>query len=359
MEIQRYMRFKTDIGLVSNNTSKNQVEYDAKLSYQYFFSLTKDKQHKVNVDANLNKLVKNNRYGLDFGLIYNNNTLDTLVYDEVFLNLNPYYKRNTKQWQIQIGANTCGEFGGDSVIYHLYPNILIQNNISNTIIPYVSFKGYIQNNNFEFVNTVNPFINRFNNYQVTNYAQVIDLGFKGNISKNMYFHLNGNYSKIDNMGFFINDTSLDLNNKFVLEYTNVERFAGYGEFALRDLGKFSFTLKGHYYYYSYLKNHQKPWQMPNVDVCLTTDYQFSEQLNFGVNVDFIGTRYAKEFGTTGQIIEKKLNPIIDVSLFAEYKFASNFNCFIYLNNVTGQKQYVWNNYMSQGFNVLAGLKYSF
>jgi hypothetical protein len=175
----------------------------------------------------------------------------------------------------------------------------------------------------------------------------------------MYFHLNGNYSKIDNMGFFINDTSLDLNNKFVLEYTNVERFAGYGEFALRDLGKFSFTLKGHYYYYSYLKNHQKPWQMPNVDVCLTTDYQFSEQLNFGVNVDFIGTRYAKEFGTTGQIIEKKLNPIIDVSLFAEYKFASNFNCFIYLNNVTGQKQYVWNNYMSQGFNVLAGLKYSF
>ena len=103
------------------------------------------------------------------------------------------------------------------VITHFYPNIYFQHNISNTIIPYAGFKGYIQNNNLEFASTVNPFINRNNDYQVTNYAQVIDLGLKGNISKNIYFHINGNYSKIDNMGFFVNDTSLDLDNKFILQ----------------------------------------------------------------------------------------------------------------------------------------------
>jgi hypothetical protein len=62
----------------------------------------------------------------------------------------------------------------------------------------------------EFASSVNPFINRNNNYQVTNYAQVIDVGLKGNISSKIYFHINGNYSKIDNMAFFVNDTSLIL-----------------------------------------------------------------------------------------------------------------------------------------------------
>ncbi len=359
MEMQRFNRLRAEIGLVSNNSSKNRIDYDAKLAYQYFFTSAEDKQHKVDLKADVSKMVKVNRYGMDAGFVFNNNNINTVEYNEVFLDLNPYFKHYTKTWQIQIGANTTGELGGDSVRYHFYPNIYFQHNISNTIIPYAGFKGYIQNNNLEFASTVNPFINRNNDYQVTNYAQVIDLGLKGNISKNIYFHINGNYSKIDNMGFFVNDTSLDLDNKFILQYTNVERFSGYGEFALRDMGKFSFTLKGHYYYYSYIKNREKAWHMPNVDVCLKTNYQFDDRLNFGINVDFIGTRYAKEYDDAGAIVEKKLDPVIDVSLFGEYRFASNFHVFLNLNNVTGQKQYVWNNYMSQGFNVMGGVKYLF
>ncbi len=363
MEMARYNRLRAEVGLVSNNSSKNRVDYDATLAYQLFFTNLKDKQNQINLKADVSKLVKVNRYGMDLGFLFNNNTIDTLVYNEVFLDLNPYFRHYTKSWQIQIGANTTGELGGDSVIYHFYPNIYFQHNVSNTIIPYAGFKGYIQNNNLVFASTVNPFVNRFNNYEVTNYAQVIDIGLKGNISKNIYFHINGNYSKIDNMAFYVNDTSLDLDNKFVLEYTNVERFAGYGEFALRNIGKFSFSLKGHYYYYSYIRNWdnfgEKPWHMPNVDVSLKTNYQFNDRLNFGIDVDFIGNRYAKEYDNAGSIVEKELKPIIDVNLFGEYRFASNFYAFLNLNNVTGQKQYVWNNYMSQGFNAMGGIKYLF
>jgi len=366
MGMQRYNRMRAEFGIVSNNSSDRKIDYNATLAYQYFFAFTKDNQHKIDINADLSKQVKANRYGMEAGFMFNNNTLTSLKYNEIFLDLNPYFRHYTKSWQIQLGANTTGEFGGDSVRYHLYPNVLIQNNISNTIIPYASFKGYIQNNNMEFASTLNPFITRYNNFQVTNYAQVIDVGVKGNISKDIYFHLNANYSKIDNMGFFVNDSSLDLDNKFVLEYTNVERFAGYGEIAFDHIGNFSFNLKGHYYYYSYIKNRQKPWHMPNVDVCLRTNYKFDENLNFGINVDFIGTRYAKSYDLlsySGELTDVyrtiTLKPIIDVSLYAEYKFASNFYAFLNLNNVTGQKQYIWNDYMSQGFNVMAGVKYLF
>ena len=169
------------------------------------------------------------------------------------------------------------------------------------------------------------------------------------------------------MGFFVNDTSLDLQNKFVLEYTNVERFSAYAEVALRNMDKFSFTLKGHYFYYSYIQNREKAWHMPAVDVLLKTNYQFDEKLNFGMDVGLIGGILVKSTNISdlmspdpGTIYYSySLKPIIDVSLFAEYKFASNFNAFVNLNNVTGQKQYYLNNYMSQGFNVMLGLKYLF
>ena len=59
------------------------------------------------------------------------------------------------------------------------------------------------------------------------------------------------------------------------------------------------------------------------------------------------------------ILLRKLKPIVDVSLYGEYSFASNFQAFLNLNNITGQKQYVWNNYMSHGFNFMLGLKYLF
>lgn len=365
MEMQRYNRLNTKIGIVSNNTAKNRVDYKIDLLYQYFFTASDDSQHKIKFDADLSKLVKTNRYGLDVGLTYNKNMFDAIgydgigpEYDEILLDLDPYFKHYTKDWQIKIGAKTTGEFINGGKKYHIYPDIQFQHNISNTIIPYASFSGYLENNNFEFISHKNPFVNRDNNYQVTNYAQVIDLGLKGNISKHLYFHVNGNYSKIDNMGFFVNDTSIDLQNKFVLEYTNVERFSGYAEFAIRNVGKFTGVLKGHYYYYSYIKNREKAWHMPSFDIYLRTKYQFDEKLSFGIESGVLSTRFAKDFlNPQGEGV--KLKPVIDVNLFADYSFASNFDAFIYLNNIAGQKNYYWNNYQSQGFNFMLGIKYLF
>ncbi len=366
IEMQRYNRLKADVALVSNNTAKTRMDYNLDLSYQYFFTYSNDAQHKIMFDAGLSKLIKSNRYGMDVGLIFNNNVFDSTTYagvipkyNEAFLDLDPYFKHYTDDWQIKIGMKTTGEFIDGANKYHFYPDIQFQHNISNTIIPYAGFTGYLQNNNFEYLSGVNPFVNRENNYQVTNYAQVIDIGLKGNISKNLYFHINGNYSKIDNMGFFVNDTSLDLDNKFILEYTNVERFSGYGEFALRNIKKLDIVLKGHYYFYSYIKNRQQPWHLPTFDITLRTKYQFDENLSFGIEGGVLSTRFAKEYDVLGNIVEKKLSPVIDLNLFAEYEFASNFNAFLYLNNLTGQKQYYYNNYQSQGFNFLLGIKYLF
>lgn len=359
MEMQRWMNLNPRVQLSSNNIDGNRMNYDMFINYNYLFNLTNDYHHGLNIGADMHKPSGNRQYGMEGRFIYHNDYIADINDEDKYLMLNPYFKSFTNEWQIKLGANTTGEFFEDSVEYHFYPNILIQHNISNTIIPYVSFKGYLEDNCINSMRLINPYIQRISDIEVTNYAQVLDIGLKGNISRNMYFHINGNYSKIDNMPFFVNDISEELNNKFILEYTNVERFSGYGEISLRNISNFNFLLKANYYYYSYLKNREKPWHMPELDVSFSAEYEYTRDIKFGADVFFVGKRYAKEYNDDFTFNEKELSPIVDINLYGKYTVASNFNTFINLNNILGQKQYVWNNYHSMGFNLLLGLQYSF
>lgn len=360
MDNQRWMNFSPRIRLHSNNTNSHRLNYDMKINYNYLFNLTDDYHHGLTIAADFFKATEKSHFGVDARFIYHNDFFGSIKNEDKYLLLNPYFKSFTDKWQIKLGVNTTGEFPEqDSVIYHFYPNIMIQHNVGNTIIPFVSFKGYLEDNCMHNMHRINPYIQSLPEIEVTNYAQVLDLGIKGNISRNINFQLSGNYSKIDNMPLFVNDTSELLQNKFILEYSNIERFSGYGEITLRDLYNFNFILKGNYYYYHYIKSAEKPWHLPELEISFATEYQYTRDIKIGSEIFFVGKRFAKEFDENLEVVAKELKPIIDFNLYGEYTVASNFSCFLYLNNLLGQKQYVWNNYHSLGFNFLIGLKYSF
>ncbi len=359
MENQRWMNFNPKIRLKSSLLKSDKINYDMQASYNYLFNITDDYHHGLFIMGDFDKSLKTFDLGLEAGFVYHNDFINSIENEDKYLHLNPYLKSYSEAWQIKLGLNTTGEFPGDTTIYHFYPNILIQHNVSNTIIPYVSFKGYLDDNCIYSMMRKNPYIQRLSDIEPTNFAQVLDIGIKGNISRNLYFHLNGNYSKIDNMVFFVNDTSELLNNKFLLEYSNVERFSGYGEIKLRNMNNFNFILKGNYFYYSYIKTREKPWHMPNLTISFAGEYEYSRDIKFGTEIFFVGKRYAKEYASDLSTIERELKPIVDINLYGEYSLATNFSSFLYINNLLGSKQYIWNDYHSLGFNIMLGLKYSF
>jgi hypothetical protein len=359
IENQRWMNLNPKIQLKSSYARSDRINYDMQANYNYMFNITDDYHHGLKINGDFYKTLKKIDLGLEAGFVYHNDLINTIENEDKYLHLNPYAKSYSQDWQIKLGLNTTGEFPGDTTIYHFYPNILIQHNVSNTIIPYVSYKGYLDDNCIFNMIQRNPYIQRLGDIEPTNFAQVIDLGLKGNISRNLYFHINGNYSKIDNMAFFVNDTSETRNNKFIIEHSNVERFSGYGEIGIREINNLNFILKGNYYYYSYIKTREKPWHMPTLKISFAGEYEYSRDIKFGIEAFYVGKRYAKEYAADLSIIEKELKPIIDVNLYGEYSLASNFNTFIYLNNLLGSKQYIWNDYHSMGFNIMLGLKYSF
>lgn len=367
---QRYYRLGANMRLESEQTGRKHWNYLLDGGYQYFFTQTKDGQHKASLLANIGRTVKKVGYGLDIDFVFNGNTaklpeavaIPTVnpAYNEIILNTEPYFTFSSEKWKIRAGVNACGEMLG-GVKYHFYPDLFVQLNVSNAVLPYIKYSGHLDNNNLEFVSRINPFVNNYANFGNSDCQHDANVGVKANISKKVFLHINANYSHINSMMFFVNDTSVSpLKNKFTMEYTDVDRVGAYMELALRNIAQgLDISLKGHYYYYIKLANGERPWQTPDIDVSLKASYRLTNKITFGVEGYFLNSCYAKEYLSDGTYAEKKMKSVIDVNLFGEYRFNEKFSVFLNLNNIACQRYYIWNNYRAQGFNAMAGLTYLF
>ena len=386
VEKQRFSRAGANMVFESQQTGRKHWNYKFGLGYQYFFTKTKDWQHKVDAVVNFGRSVKNIDYGLDIDYLFNANKMAAYPNStgfvgvisgpiprissksDMYLGAKPYFRFENEKWNIRAGAHAIFDFiTGNNPDIYLFPDVYAQLNVSNTILPYVSYGGHLETNNLEFISTVNPFINSYGLYLNTKYQHEVDLGVKAIISKKVYLHINANYSHINNMAFFVNDTTVPLHNKFKMEYMDVDRVGAYAELSMRDLTPgLDIMLKAHYYYYIKLADvstHNKidgerPWQMPDLDVSLRASYRLTNKISFGIEGYFLNRCYAKEY-VEGVMFAKKMKAVVDVNLFGEYKFDENFSAFLYLNNIACQRYYIWNNYRAQGFNAMVGLTYLF
>ena len=369
VEKQRFSRVGANMAFESQQTGKKHWNYKFGLGYQYFFTKTKDYQHKIDVIANIGRTVKNISYGVDINYLFNANKISWVnnTNNDMFINPEPYFRFENEKWNLKAGANLVYSVGSTNKFY-IYPDVYAQLNISNTLLPYISYGGHLENNNLEYLSTINPFVISFP-YVNTSYQHEVNLGLKANISKKVYLHVNANYSHIDKMGFFVNDTLEPLHNKFRMEYMDVDRVGAYAELSMRELAPgLDIMLKAHYYYYIKLGDPNvlnspkivdaRPWQMPDLDVSLRASYRLTNKISFGLEGYFLNRCYAKEY-VEGVMFAKKMKAVVDVNLFGEYKFDDNFSAFLYLNNIACQRYYIWNNYRAQGFNAMVGLTYLF
>ena len=388
VEKQRFSRVGANMAFESQQTGRKHWDYKFGAGYQYFFTKTKDWQHKIDVIANVGRSVKNISYGLDLDYLFNANKMAAYANtnisiatiwgeiprmsskNDMYLGAKPYFRFENEKWNIRAGAHVGFDLieNGNKGVY-LFPDVYAQLNVSNTLLPYISYGGHLEQNNLEFISTVNPFINSYPTYHNTRYQHVVDLGVKAIISKKIYLHINANYSHIDYMAFFVNDMAVPLHNKFKMEYMDVDRVGAYAELSMRELAPgLDIMLKAHYYYYIKLGDPNmlnspkiadaRPWQMPDLDVSLRAAYRLTNKISFGVEGYFLNRCYAKEY-VEGVQYAKKMKAVIDVNLFGEYKFDDNFSAFLYLNNIACQRYYIWNNYRAQGFNAMLGLTYVF
>jgi len=168
------------------------------------------------------------------------------------------------------------------------------------------------------------------------------------------------YSSLDNQYFYVNDTSSVLRNQFTVAYTPVDIFTEHVELNYEVLDHLTLGLKTNFYQYN-LITEQHAWHRPSFDMALSARYNLRNKILVDIDILGLGKRYAKEFNAgehNPPLLTKELPSVLDFNLGIEYRYTKILSLWLRLNNFTGSKYYVWDQYPSQRFNLMAGFTYS-
>jgi hypothetical protein len=355
---QRYSVLSVNTGAKSRFPQINKINYDVGLSYDLWFDANQNLEHTIDFTADLHRKIKKEMVGLSTELmIIPAKYLDPSL---MYLDLSPYLKHNSENFKLKLGLKTKMQFLKDSTDFHFYPDIHIEHNIADVILPYASFTGNLMENSMRELTRVNPYINDTLAVSPANVKQNICVGIKGRISDAVQFNFNGQYHKVDNQHFFVTDYSAMLQNRFDVVYSDIEMFKAYAELNFEFGEKMKLRLHGMYNYYTWLKDIDEAWQVPVFRSGLYAEYQVLPQLKVHAQAFVDGKRIAGvNLPGDTQWNSVDMDPIIDVNLGADYQISNQLNAFVALNNLAGQNYEIWHQYPVYGFHFLGGIKYGF
>jgi hypothetical protein len=354
---QRYNLLSVRTEAKSRFHKHEPLNYRVMLNYDFWFDARSNQEHYLDFALNLNKSVKKEKVGADAGLI-----LTPANYKDItpmYIKLAPYLQHNTEDFKVKLGLNAQAKYAGDSSSYHFYPDIHIEHNIADVLLPYASFTGNLTNHSLSQVTMENPYVRDTIGVEDSNIKQHIILGFKGRISEEVQFNINGHYIKADNQHFFVNEYASTLRNRFDVAYSDVEMFYAYGELNFDFGNKFGLRPYGKYRHYTWLKDIDKAWHVPTVEAGLYSSFKVMPQLTVSADAFVMIDRYAPVMNDQMVITSQKLDPVIDVNLGARYLVSNKLSAFVQLNNLAGQNYEIWNQYPVYGFHVMTGINYSF
>ena len=225
------------------------------------------------------------------------------------------------------------------------------------MIPYVGFNGNLNANHFSTIHQENPFVKP--GLLVRNENNLLTLfgGIKGALTENMFYDFGVSYMLVDDMHFFVNDTTELLQNHFDVVYDNVEAYRLHGEITWKKTKKWNILMRADYTKYK-MNNEKYPWQTPELTVAFSSKYNLRDKILFDVDFFYLDKVYAKTFDSSGNIVPRLITPTYDINLGLEYRYTKYLSAFITGKNILGKYE-MWNYYPTMGFHLMLGVSYAF
>lgn len=356
LQTQFFMDIGADMGLKSNYTDSNHLNYDFVLKYDFFMDQYDFLENLIRLKGTADYFYDKEQLGADIDVqFYNQNLLDTV--NNVALKMDPWFCMFGDKWRVVAGLKMHTYIHGNEPSYHWYPRAHLQYDIiDNMIIPYAGVDGNLDVNNYRKISLENPFVVPGSSFSPTNYKLQIFGGVKGTFGTNSSYNFGGKFSQVDSMYLYVNDTSANLlQNQFSVVYDFAEVYNFSGEINYSRSEKLNLGIRGHYYVYN-MGNQPRAWHLPDYDLTISAKYNLRNKIIAHADLFLIGKRYAKTYDAAG---ERELKEIIDFNLGVEYRYSKILSGFINFNNVAAMKYNQWNYYPNQRFNIMVGITYSF
>jgi hypothetical protein len=278
------------------------------------------------------------------------------------LTRNLFRLRPTLQWKsdaltVRGGLNIVTE--NDTIAsaksLHLYPTIDAAYQLSDNVGAFAGIDGDMQRTTLRQFVKENPYLEANVPLAHTNKLSEVYVGLRGKANRDVSFELRASGGRFKNLYFF-NNNQTDTSRFTVLydtEPISVLNFSAQATYNTSETFRSSLKLDLYSYKMTQL---QEAWHRPNFTATWLNTFKVKEKMHFNANFYYIGGIQGKNF-VSDQV--RKLDPIVDLSLKAEYLFSNNFSTFLSVNNVFAQKYQRYLYYPQQGLNVLVGLTYSF
>lgn len=362
---QRYQLAGANFLYNSNFIETGKVNHSFGLNYYYLTDINKTSEHNLNFTSRFDNTFKfsNITEEQKLGLVVNAdyyNYADTLNSgNKLLIAIKPYLQTDLEQYRFYAGINAMAEIDTAST-FHFYPEVKAGVEIvPNAFIASVGITGGFTQNSFNYLRNINPYINSvlpqtYQNNKFEVYGQI-----RGKIIQGFDFDVILSNSSIDNMPFFVNDSSTKYRNTFEVIFDDVNLLNARLTFSFQSKESIKILFKANYYDYT-MTNELRPWHKPEYDISLTARFTIRDIIFIRGEIINYGKSFAKDYTPSGfSAVSAPLDSWIEVNLGIEYRYNKNLSVFADFNNLGNTSYMKWYNYPVQNFSILGGLSYSF
>ncbi|WP_339888115.1 TonB-dependent receptor [uncultured Flavobacterium sp.] len=331
--------------------------------------------------------VMNTKVKLDVIVDYVGGSFDRSYYAEQsykYSNINfgasPSILLQEDDYSVQFGASvfySTQKVDGisDSKVF-IYPNIKASYKLVPEILTaYAGAEGTLHQNSYADFVDVNPFVSPTLYVSPTNQKYDVYGGLKGKLSNSVSFNLRASYKDEEAKALFKNNAFDPLvtntegyvfGNSFDVAYDNVKTITGFAELKADFSKNVSFGISGSYNNYS-VDEEQEAWNLPQIQLASTVDFNITDKWYAGAKVFFVGDRkdqiavqddlmIVPATFTTQTVI---LDSYFDLNAHIGYKYNERLTGFLKGNNLASQNYQRWANFPVQSIQVMIGANYKF
>ncbi|MBX9735088.1 MAG: hypothetical protein K2X37_13605 [Chitinophagaceae bacterium] len=213
--------------------------------------------------------------------------------------------------------------------------------------------GYYNKNSFRSLVGINPWISQPTNLLNTRINEQY-LGIKGNVGNHISYGARVSYLRQFNQALFTNNMS---DSKFfdIIFEPEIKAFKVHGEVNYTVQEKLSFIGSTNIIQFNEVSQNLYAWGLVPFDITGGAQWKPLKDLQIKADLFFrSGSLYRN-----AALKSDRLPAAFDFNLGGEFAATKSINIWLQLNNLLNNKYQRWNQYPVFGFNVIAGVVYSF
>ena len=360
---------------------------DASMQFKRFSDGLGSGENRFFIKPNFDFDVMNQKIKADFVLDYVGGSFDRmydvnseLQYSTIIAGTKPSILYQQDDLSVQIGAGVYyatakinGESDGKIFVY---PNVKASYKIvGDILVAYAGAEGDLQQNSYADFVDQNTFVSPTLFVAPTDNKYDIYFGMKGKLANSVAFNVRASYLNQDDKALFVSNEYNPANgntegyaygNSFGVVYDNVTTLSMFGELKADFSKNIIFGINGTFNTFS-TDTQAEAWNLPQLKIGATLDFDINEKWYAGANVFFVGERKdivtiqddVLVFAPTFSQQEVTLDSYFDLNAHVGFKYNARLTAFLKGNNLANQQYNRWANFPVQGIQVLLGANYKF